>query len=118
MDQYIDITSSVVFTGLAGIIAPFVFPFLFKLFGRWAKRELSDQEKRLLIVIVSLLVAIGLVAVDFEWEGEFGERAWAFIMYLFINFVTLRGIVQSVYELIIKNFPSIEERIAKIENIK
>jgi len=118
MEQYIDVTSSVVFAGFVGLIAPFVFPFIFKLLGKWAKRELSDQEKRILIVLISFLVSVGIVAADFNWEGEFGERAWAFIMYLALNFTTLRGVIQSVYELIIKNFPSIEKRIAKIENIK
>ena len=113
MDQYIDITTSTVFSGLVGLIAPFLFPQLFKLIAKIAKRDLTDQEKRLTIVAVSLVVSLGVVAYNFEWAGSFMERAWAFILYLGVNFVALRGVVQSVYELIIQTFPKLKERIEK-----
>lgn len=115
MDQYLDITMSTVFSGLVGLVAPFVFPFLFKLLSKVAKRPITDQEKRLSIVGVSLLISVAVVAYYFEWDGEFMERAWAFVLYLGVNFTTLRGVVQSVYELIIQSFPALKERLNKFE---
>jgi hypothetical protein len=114
MDQFIDITQSTMFVGIVGLISPFVFPFLFKLMAKIAKREITSQEKRLAITVSAFLVSIGVVAYFFEWEGDFMSRVWAFIMYLFVNFVTLRGVVQSVYEIILKNVPGLEERLEKI----
>ena len=115
MQEYIDITQSTVFIGFVGLIAPFLFPLLFKLISKIAKRKLSNQEKRLVITVVSFLVSIGVVAFHFEWKGEFMIRAWAFIMFLAVNYLTLRGMVQTIYELIIKNFPVVEKRLDKIE---
>lgn len=115
MTDYIDITASTVFSGLVGLVAPFLFPLLFKLYVKIAKRDMTSQEKRLLIVTVSLLISIGVVAYHFEWVGEsFLERAWAFILYLGVNFVTFRGVVQSVYEVVIKSLPGVEERLNEI----
>lgn len=114
MTDYIDITASTVFSGLVGLVAPFLFPLLFKLYVKIANRDMTSQEKRLLIVVVSLLISVGVVAYHFEWQGEFVERAWAFILYLGVNFVTFRGVVQSVYEVVVKSLPGVEERLNEI----
>jgi hypothetical protein len=114
MQQYIDLTDSTVFAGIVGLVSPFLFPFLFKLVGKLAKRPITAQEKRLTITVSAFLVSIGIVGYHFEWDGDFMSRVWAFIMYLFVNFVTLRGVVQSVYELILLNIPGLEERLDKI----
>jgi hypothetical protein len=114
MDQYIDLTNSTAFVGLVGLVSPFLFPFLFNLFSKIAKREVTSQEKRLVITASAFLVSVGVVAYHFEWDGDFMSRVWAFVMYLFVNFVTLRGVVQSVYEIILKNIPGLEERIERI----
>jgi hypothetical protein len=116
MTEYIDITQSTVFIGMVGLVAPFLFPFVFKLFKKWVGREATSQEKRVMISGFAILVSVGILAVLFEWEGSFFERLWAFLLYMFVNFVTLKGVIQSVYELIIKNSPIVEERLDKIEN--
>jgi hypothetical protein len=116
MTEYIDITQSTVFIGMVGLIAPFLFPFVFNLFKRWVGREATSQEKRMVITGFSILVSVGILAFLFEWDGTFFERLWAFVLYMFVNFITLKGVIQSVYELIIKNFPIVEERLDKIES--
>jgi len=116
--QYIDITASTTFAGFVGLISPFLFPFLFKFIGKLAQKELTVQEKRLVITLVAFLVSIGIVAYHFEWYGAFLERAWAFMMYLALNFVTIKGVVQSVYETIIKTFPVLDEKLEKVAEYK
>ena len=48
-------------------------------------------------------------------QGELTERVVAFITYIVFNFATLRGVVQSIYELVIKNIPSLDEELDRIE---
>jgi hypothetical protein len=48
-------------------------------------------------------------------EGELTERISAFIVYIVFNFATIRGVVQTIYVLIIKTFPALDEKIDKIE---
>lgn len=115
MQEVILITNSVVFSGIVGLVAPFIFPYIFKLFSKIAKKEASKSEKRLIINIFALIISIGLAAYSYDWGEEFLPTAWEFIIYIFTSFTVFRGIVQSVYELIIKSFPSLEERLEKIE---
>lgn len=115
MNDYINIVQNTVFTGLIGLVAPFLFPYLFKVVSKWLKKELSKQEKRILVGLVSFLISLVIVAMNFSWEGEFVEAVWSFIMYLIINFTTMRGVVQSIFELIVKNIPSLDEKMDKIE---
>jgi hypothetical protein len=117
MDQFIDITQSTMFIGIVGLVSPFLFPFLFGLITKIAKREITSQEKRMVITATAFLVSVGIVAYFFEWQGDFMSRIWAFIMFLFVNFITLRGVVQSVYELILLNIPGLEERLDKAGSI-
>ena len=116
--QYIDITMSTVFSGIVGLVSPFLFPFLFKVLGKWVKRDLTGKEKRLVITTVAFLISIGLVAYYFEWSGEFFDRVCAFAMYLVLNFVTIKGVIQSIYEGIIKNIPEIDKKLEEVERYK
>lgn len=115
MSNYVNIVENSVFVSFIGLFAPFLFPYLFKLVGKWIKRELSKQEKRVLIGFVSFLISLVVVAIGFEWEGELTERISAFIVYIVFNFATIRGVVQTIYELIIKNFPALDEELDRIE---
>ena len=69
----------------------------------------------MLVGLVSFLVSLVIVAIGFDWQGELTERIMAFLMYIVLNFATLRGVVQSIYELVIKNIPSLDEELDKIE---
>ena len=115
MENYFNIVQNTVFTSFIGLFAPFLYPYLFKIVGKWSKRELTKQEKRLLVGLVSFLVSLVIVAIGFDWQGELTERIMAFLMYIVLNFATLRGVVQSIYELVIKNIPSLDEELDRIE---
>lgn len=114
MGNYIDITESIVFSGVLGLLAPFIFPYIYKLFTKIAKREATKEEKRLIISFVSLLIAIGLAAYDFDWTGDIRNRIYEFVVGLFSGFAIFKGAVQAVYELIIKNFPELDKRLEEV----
>lgn len=111
MNQYIDVTTSTALMGFIGLIAPFALPRLFKWIEQSAKRKLTSQEKRLLITSIAFFISLGAVAYYFEWNGSFMERAWAFIVYLGVNYATLRGVTQGVYEVIIGTLPELKRRL-------
>lgn len=115
MENYFNIVQNTVFTSFVGLFAPFLFPYFFKIVAKWSKRELTKQEKRILVGFVSFLVSLVIVAIGFDWQGEPTERVVAFITYIVLNFATLRGVVQSIYELVIKNIPSLDEELDRIE---
>jgi len=118
MENYFNIVQNSIFTSFIGLFAPFLFPYLFKAVGKSLKRELTKQEKRILVGFVSFLISLVIVAISFDWQGELTERVMAFITYIVLNFATLRGVVQSIYELVIKNIPSIDEGLDRIQENK
>ena len=87
MENYFNIVQNTVFVSFVGLFAPFLFPYLFKIVGKWSKRELTKQEKRLLVGLVSFLVSLVIVAIGFDWQGELTERIMAFLMYIVLNLV-------------------------------
>ena len=66
MENYFNIVQNTVFVSFVGLFAPFLFPYLFKIVGKWSKRELTKQEKRLLVGLVSFLVSLVVVAIGFD----------------------------------------------------
>jgi hypothetical protein len=115
MRNYIDITESIVFSGMVGSLAPFIFPYLFKLLAQIIKREPSKQEKRWLVAVVALLIAIGVAAYSFDWDGSFIDGGWQFIVQLATSWSVFQGAVKSIYELIIKNFPELDKLLERAE---
>jgi hypothetical protein len=116
MNEYIDITESVILSGLIGSVSPLLFPYLFKLASKIAKRELGKQEKRLLVALVSFLIALGFSAYSFDWSGNLQSRAWEFAIQLFTSWAVFQGTVKNVYELIVKNLPELDKRLEERAN--
>ena len=50
-----------------------------------------------------------------DTKVELTERVVAFITYIVLNFATLIGVVQSIYVLVIKNIPSLNEELDRVE---
>lgn len=99
-------------SGLIGSVAPFLLPSLFRLLSKLYKREITKEEKRLVITIFSAVIAVILLMVKFEWVGDLREDLNNFGQFFFINFVAIKGMVQTIYELIIKNVPLLNERFS------
>lgn len=99
-------------SGLIGSLAPFVLPSIFTLLSKIYKKDLVASEKRLVITLLSVLVALILIAARFEWNGDLKADMGNFIQLLFINFVAIKAMVQVIYEMIIKSIPALEERFS------
>lgn len=110
MEEFTSLVDSAVVSGIIGLVAPFLLPFVFKLF----KRELSKEEKRTLITVIALAVSITVLGIRWDWSGNFADCLLNFLTYLFVNFVAVKGMVQTVYELIVKGIPEIDQKLSNI----
>lgn len=99
-------------SGVIGAIAPFVLPSLFTLLSKIFKKDLIASEKRLVVTVLSGIIALVLILVKFQWGGEFKEDLNNFAQFFFVNFVAIKGMVQVIYELVIKNSPILEEKFS------
>ena len=99
-------------SGAIGSLAPFVLPSVFKLLGKIFKRDLSKEEKRLIITLLSGAVALTLVLIKYQWVESFEDNIGNLLQFFFVNFVAIKGMVQTIYELIIKSIPALEERFS------
>lgn len=110
MEDFSTLVSSAGISGIIGLIAPFLLPFVFGAF----KRELKTEEKRLLITLFSITVSVIVLAFKYDWNGAIMDRLAEFASYLFINYVALKGMVQTVYELIVKTIPAVDQKLTAI----
>lgn len=110
MENFSTLVSSAAVSGIVGLVVPFLLPFVFRLF----KRELTGDEKRLLITLFSFTVSVIVLAFKYDWTGDLMSRISDFAVYLFINFTAFRAMVQTVYDLIIKSFPAIDNKLTSI----
>jgi len=111
MDTELFILSAGV-SGAIGSLAPFVLPSLFKFIGKIFQKDLTTAEKRLVITLLSGAVALALVLVKYQWVESFEENLGNLLQFFFINFVAIKGMIQTIYELIIKSIPALEERFS------
>lgn len=99
-------------SGAIGSLAPFLLPSFFNLLVKIFKRELAKEEKRLVITALSITIAFVVIIVNFEWTREFKTDIVEFAQFFFINFVTIKGMIQTIYELVIKSIPALEEKFS------
>ena len=95
-------------SGAIGFVAPFVLPFLFKLLGKIFKRELVKEEKRNVITYLAIAVSIGLIVSRFNWTGSVWENIQDLAFQLGSNFLIVKGMVQSIYEWLVKGLPEVD----------
>lgn len=108
MDQSIYELSTAI-SGAIGFVAPFVLPFLFKLLNKIFKRELVKEEKRNVITYLAVAVSIGLIIARFSWTGEVWMDIQNLAFQLGSNFLIVKGMVQSIYEWLVKGLPEVDE---------
>jgi len=111
MDTELFILSAGV-SGAIGSLAPFILPSFFKLLEKIFKKELCKEEKRLVITLVSITIAFALIFVKFEWVNGIEANIGNVLQFFFINFVAIKGMIQTIYELVIKNVPALEEKFS------
>jgi len=101
-------------SAMIGVFAPFLIPFLYKLIEKVSKKDLTVEGKRLIITIISIFVSMGIMLGSFQWVGEFKLDAMNFAEFFLVNFLTIKGMIQTIYELIIKGIPSIDRVLDKV----
>ena len=99
-------------SGLIGILAPFLLPKLFVLLGKIFKKDLSTEEKRLSITILSVIIAFVVILVSYEWSGDIKGDVKELVQFLFVNYVAIKAMIQTIYELVIKTIPALNERFS------
>ena len=99
-------------SGIIGSVAPFVLPSIFKLIGKIFKKELSKEEKRLVTTLCSIMIALIVILVQFNWTGNIETDLNNILQFFFVNFVAIKGMIQTVYELLIKSVPTLNERFS------
>lgn len=101
-------------SGAIGIFAPFLIPLIYKVVEKIKKGSLEKNEKRLIVTLLSVLVAAGMIVVNFEWVGSFKEDAYRLAEFFFVNFAIVKGTIQTIYELIIQEVPAIDKAMDRL----
>lgn len=96
------LTVSSQISALIGVIAPFVLPFMFKWVEKITKKALGREDKRLIITVLSIAISFIIICASFNWVGTVEEIIKNFVLEFSKNFLIIKGVVQTVYELIIK----------------
>jgi len=99
-------------SGIIGSVAPFVLPSIFKLIGKIFKKELSKEEKRLVTTLCSIMIALIAILVQFNWTGNIEADFNNVLQFFFVNFTAVKGMIQTVYELLIKSVPALNEKFS------
>jgi len=107
MDNELFVLSAGV-SGAIGTLAPFALPSFFRLLEKIFKRSLTVAEKRLSITLLSGAVSIILILARYQWAENMEEN----LQFFFINFVAIKGMTQTVYELLIKSVPGLDKKFS------
>ena len=99
-------------SGIIGSLAPFVLPYIFKLLSKIFKKELNKEEKRLVVTLFSILISVVVILVQFNWTGNIETDLNNILQFFFVNFVAIKGMIQTVYELLIKSVPALNEKFS------
>lgn len=90
-------------SGTVGFIMPWILPFIFKFFERIFKREITKDEKRDVITYIALGIALTTIGVRYEFsDGTIWQEGFTLIATLLYYLSLIKGMVQLVYEKIIK----------------
>ena len=99
-------------SGIIGSVAPFILPSIFKLIGKIFKKDLSKEEKRLITTFCSIMIALIVILVQFNWTGNIEADFNNVLRFFFVNFTAVKGMIQTVYELLIKSVPMLNEKFS------
>ena len=97
-----------------GVFAPFLMPLIYKVISKINKAELTAESKRLIVTILATLVSIGMILVNFEWSGDIKVDGMKLLEFFLVNFIAIKGTVQTIYEIIIKGIPVIDRGLDKL----
>ncbi len=99
-------------SGLIGSLSPFILPSVFKLISKIAKKDLNKEEKRLVVTLFSIAISLVVILVQFSWSGILERDLNNILQFFFVNFVAIKGMIQTIYELLIKSVPTLDEKFS------
>lgn len=116
-----DLENILVNTGVIGIVsalAPFVLPFIYKVLQKILKREIEKEEKRLFNTALAMTISAVVLLLNYNWVGDWKQDLFGFTSFFFINFAIIKGIVQQIYESLVKGIDSVDKLLTKVTEIK
>ena len=99
---------------IIGAFAPFLMPLIYKAISKIKKTELTTESKRLVVTILAVLVSVGMIIVNFEWSGDMKVDGMKLIEFFLVNFIAIKGTIQTIYEIIIKGIPVVDRSLDKL----
>lgn len=94
-----------------GIASAFVIPTIYKVICKIIKRELTKEEKRDIVTYLAIAVSAGIILAQFDFTGTILQIAIK-LLFTFLYFLTtIKGMIQLVYEKIIKANPDLDKKL-------
>lgn len=107
------ITSNTALLSAIGFFSPIVLPYLFAIWSKLFKKDLTSGQKKLFIGIVSAIIVLIAVGCNFD----FSKGILEFIKFVAVNYIAMNGMISLVYSYIIKTTgldTKLEESASKI----
>lgn len=90
--------------GTIGIVSAFAVPFLYGLLRKIFKRDITKEEKRQVTTYIAIATAVGLIVSQYDFTGFNVDKALDLALELVEHFAIVKGLVEAVYQAIIKGF--------------
>lgn len=118
VDATIFVVNSLVLSAI-GFVMPYILPFLFSLYNKIFKNhQLTKQGKRTFITVLSVIICLATVVIQYDFGTEtFWQEALTLVLTLLYYVVQLKGMIQLVYENILKStgLDEVLERVSGTE---
>lgn len=111
------ITNNTLISGLIGFVAPVFVPVIFGWISKLLKRELDSSEKKTVILSLSFFTVILITCFNYNWSVFDLESVKQFLIVLMTNYLVILGMVNTVYTMIVKMFPTLDQKLELLEKI-
>ena len=108
-------------TGIIGIISalsPFVLPFFYEVLQKIFEREITKEEKRLVNTVLAMTISAVVLLVSYDWVGDWKQDLLGIAQFFLINFAIIKGIIQTIYETLVKGIEPVDTALTKITAMK
>jgi len=66
----------------------------------------------LVVTLFSIAISLVVILVQFSWSGILERDLNNILQFFFVNFVAIKGMIQTIYELLIKSVPTLDEKFS------
>jgi len=77
-----------------------------------ARTVLFNVCAKYLFPLFSILISVVVILVQFSWTGNIKTDLNNILQFFFVNFTAVKGMIQTVYELLIKSVPVLNEKFS------